>query len=140
MRTPTTLIPVKDCMSRQFVSFRADTPVVEATTALVGNELLGGPVLDADGRLIGWVSEHDCLNVVLQVAYYSERVATVGDIMRRDVLTADPEGSALDLANAMQQQKPKQYPVVDGSGRVQGVVSRRQILRRLCAQIGASQI
>ena len=104
MRTPTTLIPVKDCMSRQFVSVRADTPVVEATTARVGNALLGGPVLDADGRLIGWVSEHDCLNVVLQVAYYSERVATVGDIMRRDVLTADPEGSALDLANAMQQQ------------------------------------
>jgi len=122
-------------MSHQFVSFSSDMSVVEAATELVKNELLGGPVTDSLGRLCGWVSEQDCLAVVTQDIYYSERVATVADIMRADVLTVKAQDSVVDLATQMQQLKPKIYPVVDGVNKVVGVISRRLILREMCERI-----
>mgnify|MGYP000308836642 CR=1 FL=1 len=128
-------IRVADCMSHQFVSFSSEMSVVEAASELVKNELLGGPVTDSTGRLCGWVSEQDCLAVVTQVIYYSERVATVADIMRADVLTAKAQDSVVDLATQMQQQKPKIYPVVDSANKVIGVISRRLILREMCLRI-----
>ena len=48
-------IKVKDYMSRQFVSFSPDLPVLEAAQKLLKNELLGGPVVDDKGHLIGWI-------------------------------------------------------------------------------------
>ena len=128
-------IKVADCMSAYFVSFRADMAVPEAATMLVQNELLGGPVVDGAGYLMGWISEQDCLGVVSQAVYYSENVATVADIMRTDVLTAGVNDSALDLAKQMQKNKPKIYPIVNATNKVIGVVSRRGILREMCARI-----
>jgi len=130
--TAAVTIRVADCMSRQFVRFHPTTPVVEAAIEMVQNELLGGPVVDDSGRLIGWISEQDCLKVVAQVAYYSERVATVADIMRTDVLTVSIGDDVMDLAERMLQQLPKIYPVTDGNGMIKGIISRRMILRRLC--------
>lgn len=124
-------LQVSQCMSSKFVSLTADMPVFEAVTELVKNEILGAPVI-SEGKLIGWVSEQDCLKVVLQVVYFDNRVATVKDIMQTDVLTVKPEDSALDLCSAMVDRKPKNYPVVDTDGAVLGLVSRRMMLRRLC--------
>ena len=128
-------LKVSDCMSTQYVSFSATTPVVEAATAMVKNELLGGPVVDEKGYLVGWISEQDCLKTVTQVLYFSERVATVADIMRTEVLTAKNDDSILDLANQMLGQKPKIYPVISDDNKVMGVISRRRILREMCQQI-----
>lgn len=135
MPTLTETIKVADCMSRQYVRFHSATPVVEAAMQLVQNELLGGPVIDDGGRLIGWISEQDCLKVVLQVAYFSQRVATVADIMRTEVLTAGFGDDVMELAEKMQKQQPKIYPVIDERGIVKGVISRRLILRKLCTMV-----
>lgn len=125
-------IKVSDCMSRQFVSFSPKTPVLETATELLKNELLGGPVVDEKGCLIGWISEQDCIGAVSQVLYYSERVAMAEDVMSTKIDSVLPGASALDLANDMKNHKRKIYPVVDENNRVLGVVSRRNILRRMC--------
>ncbi len=132
-------IKVSDCMSKQFVSFRPSMTVPDAATLLVQNELLGGPVVDAEGRLVGWISEQDCIGVVSQAIYYSESVATVAEIMRTDVLTAELDASALDLAKEMQNNKPKVYPIVNAANKVVGVVSRRKILREMCSRIAQAE-
>ncbi len=132
-------LKVSDFMSRQFVTLTPDLPVVEAALALVKNELIGGPVVDGNGSLIGWLSEQDCLKTVSQVMYYADRVATVSDVMRKDVLAAKEDDNLLDLASLMEQQKPKIYPVVDPRNRVLGVISRRIILREMCNHISKSR-
>lgn len=128
-------LKLAECMSKQFVTFTPETPVVEAAMKLVRNELIGGPVVDQEGTLIGWISEQDCINAVSQVLYYEERVATVADVMRTEVLTARESDSLVDLSQQMQQNKPKIYPVVTEDRKVLGVISRRIILREMCKVI-----
>ncbi|MYM64543.1 CBS domain-containing protein [Pseudomaricurvus sp. HS19] len=127
-------IKVADCMSRQYVSFSPSTPVVEAAMELLKNELLGGPVIDSAGKLVGWISEQDCISVVSQVMYYSDRVATVDDVMSRELSTVDPDRNAMDVAEDMKKMKRKLFPVVEGA-KVVGVVSRRHILRAMLKQV-----
>ncbi len=128
-------IKVSDCMSHQFISFSPKTQVVEASIELVKNELLGGPVIDERKQLVGWISEQDCIGVVCQVAYYSDRVATVEDVMSREVTAVGPDRNVMDLAEDMKNHKRKVYPVVDESNKVLGVISRRHILKAICARI-----
>lgn len=122
---------IADCMSRDFARIHPDMPVVKAVAKLMRHELLGGPVTDDDGRLLGWLSEQECLKVAIQVAYYNQRVATVGDIMRRDVLSVRADMDPMALVQQMLGDKPKNYPVVDAGGRVLGVISRRHLLQHL---------
>lgn len=130
-----TPLTIENCMSRKFVSFKASMPVVEAAISLVTNELIGGPVVDDQGKLLGWFSEQDCLKPVMNVLYYSERVATVAKVMHPDVLMVKLGDDPIELSNQMLGAKPKIYPVVDEHRKVIGVISRRRILRAMCQRI-----
>ncbi|WP_461481482.1 CBS domain-containing protein [Porticoccus sp.] len=118
-------------MNKDFAVIYPDMPVVEASGKLIKKEMLGGPVIDADGTLLGWISERECLQVAIQVVYHNQRVASVRDIMRTDVLSVGADEDPLRLAQQMLLAKPKSYPVVDKQQRVIGVISRRQILKML---------
>jgi len=122
---------IADCMSREFARIHPQMPVVQAASLLIQHDIVGGPVIDGDGLLLGWLSEQDCLRVAIQVAYYNQRVATVRDIMRSDVLSVTRDMDPMELAQQMLGDKPKHYPVVDTDGKVLGVVSRRHLLQQL---------
>ncbi len=122
---------IQDLMSKSFPGIHPDMPVVEASTLLIKYSLLGSPVTDEAGTMVGWISEHECLQAALQVVYYNQRVATVGDLMRKEVLSVSVSDDLLTLARQMLEAKPKIYPVVDANQRVLGIISRRQILKML---------
>lgn len=105
--------------------------MVEASSNLIKLDMLGSPVTDAAGTLVGWISERECLQAALQVVYHNQRVATVKDLMQCEVLTVSLEDDVLNLAQQMLNAKPKIYPVVDSASKVVGVISRRHILNML---------
>ena len=125
------VVSIKDLMSTRFAQIHPDMPVVEASSRLIKLEMLGSPVTDEAGTLLGWISERECLQASLQVVYHNQRVATVKDLMQSEVLTASVEDEVLSLAQQMLDAKPKIYPVVDASNKVLGVISRRHILNML---------
>lgn len=127
---------ISDCMSKDFATIKPDMPVAEASKKLIQKVLLGGPVVDDKGMLMGWVSEQDCLKVTIQVVYLHQRVATVEEIMSKEVLTVKQSDDLLAVAQQMLEAKPKAYPVVDEQGRVVGVITRRHILDQLVKHIG----
>tara|TARA_Y100001934_G_scaffold278864_1_gene381147 strand:- start:288 stop:707 length:420 start_codon:yes stop_codon:yes gene_type:complete len=122
---------LKDLMCTRFAAINPDMPVVEASSRLIKLEMLGSPVIDSAGILVGWISERECLQAALQVVYHNQRVATVRDLMQSEVLTVSLEDDVLSLAQQMLNAKPKIYPVVDANNRVLGVISRRHILNML---------
>lgn len=121
---------VKDFMNVNFAKINDGMPVITASIELIKKEALGGPVVDKENKLLGWISEQECLQVTTQFAYHNQRVALVKDIMREDVLSIKADQSIFSLAEKMIGTQPKNYPVVDDN-KVIGVITRRQVLKAL---------
>jgi len=122
---------VKDFMNVNFARISDDMPVITASIELIKKEALGGPVVDKDNKLLGWISEQECLQVTTQFAYHNQRVALVKDIMREEVLSIKLDQSIFSLAEKMTDTQPKNYPVVDDNNKVIGVITRRRVLKSL---------
>jgi predicted transcriptional regulator len=124
-------ITVSECMTTEFVKINPDMPVAEASANLIKKVLLGGPVIDNSGTLVGWISDQECLQATLQVVYHNTRVAIVKDVMQHDVITINLDADPLDVAQQMLKAKPKSYPVLNEAGKVVGILTRRRILMML---------
>jgi CBS domain-containing protein len=55
----------------------------------------------------------------------------VSDVMTREVVSIAPEASVMEAVRLMLQHKVSGLPVIDGSGRLQGVVTEGDFLRRV---------
>ncbi|TKB44762.1 CBS domain-containing protein [Thalassotalea mangrovi] len=124
-------LQVKDYMNLYPVTFTPDMAVEEASLRFLKTKQIGGPVVNASGQLVGFLSESDVLAKMLQTSYYSEHMADVSQLMRTDVLTMKPYTSIVELAQTMLQQKPKVYPVTDDDGNLLGTISRNDVLRAI---------
>jgi CBS domain-containing protein len=104
--------------------------ILRASQVLIGNDISGAPVLDRHGRLIGILTERDCLRVVLQAAYHGEPGGQVHEYMSWQPVSVRPDDTILDLAQRFIKEKYRRYPVLDG-GRLVGVISRRDVMRAM---------
>lgn len=120
-------IKIKEHMDRQPVLLTPNMSLATAVEKLLAQNKLGAPVVDDSGALLGFLSQQDCLAVMLKSSYHCDMVAVVKDCMRSDVLWVGPEDSVLQLAEQMLGLKPKIYPVVD-NGKVIGTINRTNIL------------
>lgn len=123
-------VTVRDCMSRKVLSFDLSDDVANVVSLLLEHRITGAPVLDADRNVIGFVSEQDCIKEMLNTAFYGDLTATVGDVMKRDVLTVEPEMPVAQLAEQLIIAKPRVYPVVE-AGSLIGIISRSDVLKAL---------
>jgi len=131
------LLKIADHMNRHPATFSREMSVEAAVNKLILAEQLGGPVIDEDRRVIGFISEQDCLARMLSDTYHLAQSATVGDVMRSDVLTVKAYDGIVDLAQVMLLAKPKIYPVVDDNGSLLGVISRSDVLRAIDLELHA---
>lgn len=122
---------VQDYMNRYPLKFKRTMPIEEAVAMLVSTQQTGGPVVDAQGHVVGFLSEQDCLASMLKDTYHKEQTATVEDCMHAEVLKVNGDMAILDLAQQLGNQKPKLYPVIDYGGSLIGVISRTDVLRAI---------
>ena len=66
----------------------------------------------------------------MPVDVYKTRVR---EVMTSDVVTIDPDSSVLDAAKLMAAKNVGALPVIDGDGRLVGMLSERDIVRRVVA-------
>jgi len=121
-------VQVREYMDTHPVTFKPDMVIEEASEKFVTSKQTGGPVIDVNKRVVGFLSESDVLAKMLETSYYNEQIANVEDIMRKDVLSVKPYDSIVELAQMMLKNKPKVYPVVDDSGNLLGTISRNDVL------------
>ena len=146
-------IVARDIMTREVVTLSPEQSVTEAADILSANRISGAPVVDADGGLIGIVSESDLIiqDVKLHFPHFINLLdsyiylgslarfettlkkavaAKVKDIMSADVTTATPEAPVEDIATIMVQRDVGLVPIMKDS-RLVGVVSKGDIVRSL---------
>ena len=121
---------IAEIMHHEPVCASSGQLLIDVVEMLARGKTTGIPVVDGQRRVIGFVSEQDCIHSLLATSYFCEGNPTVDDVMSREPLTVTPRDSVVDLARTMGRDKPKVYPVVE-EGRLVGVVSRSDVLQVL---------
>jgi CBS domain-containing protein len=122
---------VSDHMNQRPVTFNAEMTVAEAVERLLQSRQTGGPVVDSHNKIIGFLSEQDCLVRMIESSYYREQVAHVKDVMRTEVISVKPYLSVIELAQRMLTERPKVYPIVDDDGYLLGTINRSALLNAI---------
>lgn len=123
---------VSDYMSRELLSFPQDMDVMLAIHLLVKSGHSGGPVVDGEGRLVGMLSEKDCLKVGVTASYTGDGTlgGPVREFMTAGVVIATPDQNLLHIATRFIDAPFKRLPVVQ-DGRLVGQISRSDVLRAI---------
>lgn len=135
---------VRDVMTDDVASVRADTPFKSVVWALATRQVSGAPVLDADRVVVGVVTEADLLPKQTRERRvvrwpFSSRARRLrarkacglvtGELMSAPAVTVTPDTPLSDAAVTLARYGVRRLPVVDAAGRLVGVLSRRDALR-----------
>lgn len=121
---------VKDHMTKNPVTLAPEMTIREAVHLLIKKDISGAPVLDDHGRLVGVLTERDCMRESLQSDYHGEPGGLVKEFMSDNPQWVGPEQSILTLADLFISGRFHRYPVVD-NGRLVGIISRRDVIRAI---------
>lgn len=125
-------VHVKEYMTSRdlLVTFRPDQPIGQVVAIMLDKRLDGGPVLDSDGKLIGIISEGDCLKQVVKGKYSNvpSHPGIVADHMVKEVITIEADVNILEAAQRFLAFKVRRFPVMK-DGELIGQVSQRDVLR-----------
>jgi CBS domain-containing protein len=122
---------VRDIMTAGVVTVRPDTPGRAVAAMFREHRVSGFPVTDGAGTVVGVVTETDLVALVAGQRRRGRGAAgdaTAGDLMSRPAVTVGPDDSVKTAARLMHKRRLQRLPVVDGDGRLAGIVSRSDVL------------
>ena len=141
-----------DVMVTKVITVGPDACVQDVAHILLTNRISAVPVIDANGKLLGIVSEGDLMcraeagtgrrrpwwlaaligREAFAAEYVKEHSRKVIDVMTRNVITAKPNTPLRDIANLLEKNGIKRVPIVE-DGKVVGIVSRANLLQALAS-------
>ncbi len=130
MTDPHHVLTARDVMTHSLITLTPETSIYEAIRKLVSGSISGAPVLDADRKMVGVLSELDCLGVLASDQFHTEdHIASVSEYMSTEFETISPDTDIYTLAMYFRDKPVRRFPVVDPSGELVGQVSRRDVLK-----------
>jgi CBS domain-containing protein len=123
-------ILVKDHMSTNLITFHPNDTIDHVLIMLTKRKISGGPVVDDTGKLVGIISERDCLKEIIKGKYSNTPSfpGTVSEYMSKDVYTLSPEMTLFDAAGKFLQLKIRRFPVLR-DGQLIGQISLSDVVR-----------
>src|SRR5919201_1971198 len=107
------------------VTLPPDAPVAEALALMARYHISGVPITDGDGVLVGILTNRD-------LRFEDDTSQPVSNLMTaRDLVTA-PVGTTLaEAEEILHRNKVEKLPVVDGEGRLRGLITVKDIQKRI---------
>jgi len=124
---------VRDLMSMPVFTVRSNLDYKTALALMQENSLHHLPVVESDGEISGMAAERDLL---IAAARYLQSPVEVGDVMHRGVFAVTPDTTAARAARLLVGQRIGSLPVVDGAGRVIGIVTETDFLKAFAQMAG----
>ena len=112
------MIPVKEVMTRNVITFREETPLDEVAATLLSKRITGAPVVTGEGHVVGIVSETDV---------FSKKGKVARDIMSQRVISVTEETGIDEAARLLIGERIRRVPVIRG-GKMVGLLSRSDVL------------
>jgi acetoin utilization protein AcuB len=139
---------VSRSMTRRVITVGPEATLFEIQELMAQNRIRHVPVVEADYKLVGIVSDRD-LRSALPFRYVHEDISPeqkaklqalrAKDIMTRKVFTVSPGYTIQDALLMIQNAKVGALPVVDEEGRLKGILSVRDLLRAFINVLGIGQ-
>jgi CBS domain-containing protein len=136
---------VNDVMTGEVICATPSTPYKELVRLLVERQVSAVPVVDAERRVLGVVSEADLLlrheqptdafqRFLLagrrrRLERLKARGGTAAELMSWPAITIGPEAEVTEAARRLRKHLIRRMPVVDASGRLVGIVSHSDVLK-----------
>ena len=94
-------VKVSDYMVNYVLSVEEDTDLFKAIGLMLKHKVASVPVLGKKDRVVGMLSQWDCLKQILAGSYAEEIGGVVKDLMDPTVHTVSPNDDIVDVAAAM---------------------------------------
>lgn len=105
------------------ITITPDKTIKDADELCGTFRISGVPVVDADGRLLGIVTNRD-------MRFEDDPARLVGDVMTKMPLVTAPVGTAgADALALMAANKIEKLPIVDADGRLQGLITLKDFVK-----------
>lgn len=115
-------------MTQNVYCCRADESLECAVRAMWDHDVGTVAVIDDGGRPIAMVTDRDaCMAAYINGKPLSE--LRVADAMSKSLAVARTTDSVSDAEQAMKEYQVRRIPVVDGNGRLAGIISQNDLLR-----------
>ena len=122
------MVAAREMMTARLTTVRADMRVLDAVRLLLKHRYSGAPVVDDGYRLVGMLSEKDCIQALLRAVDERLPSSLVADVMTRGVTTVTESTDLLTIAHMFTTQPLRRIPVVREDGVLVGQISRRDLL------------
>jgi CBS domain-containing protein len=149
------MMRASDVMMRDVVTVHPDTDVAEAIKLLAEHDVSALPVIGADGRLVGMLSEADLIHRVeigteierpgwlesltgastLAAEFAKSHGRKVSEVMTEGVVAVGEDTPLAEIAALFEKKRIKRVPVVR-NGELVGIVSRSNLIQALASAIG----
>jgi CBS-domain-containing membrane protein len=120
---------VADVMTRNVASVRRNETCGAAVQRMWDYDCGALPVLDDEGAVVGMLTDRDvCISAWMQARPPQE--IFVSEAMSPGLYSCSAGDSIVDVESVMQAKQVRRLPVLDGRGRLEGIVSLADIARR----------
>jgi len=135
---------IREWMTKDVITVTPDTSMMKASKILKENRIRRLPVVDAEGRLIGIISDRDikeaspskATTLDMHELYYLLSEIKVKDIMTRDPFTVRADDTVETVALNMIEKRIGGLPVIDDGGKLVGIISDSDVFKVLITITG----
>lgn len=105
------------------VKLEAGALVLDALKLMAEHRIGGIPVVDADRRLVGIITNRD-------LRFEKKMDRPIAEVMTKDrIITAKPETTMAQAEGILQEHKIEKLPVVDANGTLVGLITYKDIIK-----------
>ena len=120
------MFPLKYFMTTDPITVTEDTSIIKAVELFAEHKVSIIPVIDGSKKLIGVLSEHDILSLLVDESVSSETL--VKSFMQTKVKCFKEDDSAIELCEYFIEHNTRKVPVID-NGCLAGIVSAHDIIK-----------
>jgi acetoin utilization protein AcuB len=139
---------VSQSMVSEILTIDKDATVFEAQEKMADKGIRHLPIVDDDNRLIGIVTDRDIRSALpyslIKEKGSAEERQKLANLKVKDIMTQNPQTIPLtytiqDALLLIQKKKVGAFPVVDEDGKLQGILSVRDLLRAFINVLGIGE-
>jgi CBS domain-containing protein len=117
-----------DVMINDVVVVNESTPLKEVARIFIDRKITGAPVINAEGELVGVISETDIIRKSTSIGAWSP--STAGQIMTKPPVSVAPDTSLQRVCELMYNRRIHRVVVAEGP-QIRGIITTMDILRAI---------